>query len=328
MPRIALRQPTLDPESDLARWLLDSDPSIRWQVMRDLLGADAAEVRVERARVATEGFGAALLALQAADGTWSGTAWSHGWTSTMHALWLLRELGLDPESAPARDAITRVCDHVTWQGCGPPECHANRFFEGETEPCINGQVAAIGAYLGADVERVVARLLREQLRDGGWNCDAEYGSVRSSFNTTICVLEALLAYEHRHGASGAVTSARHRGEEYLIERRLLRSRSTGRPIERDRKSGAVWTSIAFPTWWYYDLLRGLDYLRRAGVDRDDRLAEPIAILASKRDDAGRFALESQHPGPMLVDLGERESEPSRWNTLRALRVLDWYARRT
>src|SRR6185437_5856738 len=129
-------------------------------------------------------------------------------------------------------------------------------------PCINGQVAAVGAYFGQDGRGIIDRLLAEQLPDGGWNCEAANGSTRSSFNTTICVLDALLAYERAVGASPEMIEARLRGQEYLLERRLFRRRSTGEVIERDRKGGAAWTSCAFPTWWHYDVLRGLEYLRR------------------------------------------------------------------
>ena len=304
-------------------WLLDSDPSIRWQVMRDLTDAPADEVAGERAKIATEGAGARLLALQEADGRWGGAAWNRGWNSTMHVLWLLRHLGLDPASAEARRAVGLVRDHVTWRGSGPPECADNPFFAGEVEPCINGQVAAAGAYFGQDVRGLVDRLLREQLSDGGWNCEAENGSTRSSFNTTICVLEALLEHE-RAGGIPDVTAARLRGEEYLLERRLMRRRSTGEVIERDRKSGAAWTRFAFPAWWHYDVLRGLEYLRDAGVAPDERVAEAIELVASKRDADGRWPLEVRYPGVMPVEIDEGEGRPSRWNTLRALRVLRWH----
>ena len=224
--------------------------------MRDLTDAPADEVAAERARVATEGAGARLLALQAPDGRWGGAAWNRGWDSTMHVLTLLREMGLDPASDEARRAVGLVRDRVTWQGCGPQEADDNPFFAGEVEPCINGQVGAAGAYFGQDVQGIVDRLLGEQLPDGGWNCEAANGSTRSSFNTTICVLEALLEHERAGGASPAVTAARLRGQEYLLERRLFRRKSTGEAIERDRKGGAAWTRFAFPTWWHYDVLRG------------------------------------------------------------------------
>lgn len=308
------------------QWLLDSDPSIRWQVMRDLIGAPVEEVAAERARVATEGAGARLLTLQAADGRWSGVTWNRGWNSTMHVLMLLRDLGLDPASDQARRASDLVRDRVTWKGCGPQECEGNGFFDGEVEPCINGQVAAVGAYFGQDVRGLIVRLLAEQLPDGGWNCEASNGSTRSSFNTTICVLEALLAYERAVGGDQEMIEARLLGQEYLLERRLFRRRSTGEMIERDRKGGSVWTRFAFPTWWHYDVLRGLEYLCSAGVVYDQRMAEAIELVASKRDGDGLWPLETRYPGVMPVEIDQGEGHPSRWNTLRALRVLNWFQR--
>jgi hypothetical protein len=293
--------------------------------MRDLIGAPADEVAAERARVAIEGAGARLLALQATDGRWGGAAWNRGWDSTMHVLSLLREMGLDPASAEARRSVGLVRDRVTWQGCGPQECDDNPFFTGEIEPCINGQVAASGAYFGQDVRGIVDRLLGEQLPDGGWNCEAPNGSTRSSFNTTICVLEALLEYERLVGSSSEVTEAGLRGQEYLLERRLFRRRSTGEVIERDRKGGAAWTRFAFPTWWHYDVLRGLEYLRSAGLTPDERVAEAIGLVVSKCEGDGRWPLESRYPGVMPVEIDEGEGRPSRWNTLRVLRVLNWYS---
>ena len=321
------KRQVLMPNRSVIRWLLDSDPSIRWQVMHDLTDAPANEVAAERARVATEGWGARLLALQGVDGGWASAAWNRGWNSTMHVLWLLSHLGLDPNSVAAQHAVGLVRDQVTWKGSGPPECDDNLFFVGEVEPCINGQVAAAGAYFGQDVRGIIDRLVSEQLSDGGWNCDAEIGSTRSSFNTTICVLEALLEYERLTGGRPEVTEAKFRGQEYLLERRLFRRLSTGEVIERDRKGGAVWMRFAFPTWWHYDVLRGLEYLRSAGVTPDERVAEAIDLVASKRDDDGRWPLETRYPGVMPVEIDEGEGRPSRWNTLRALRVLDWYSAR-
>ena len=241
----------------------------------------------------------------------------------MHVLMLLREMGLDPDSDEARRALGLVRERVTWRG--DPEYEGNPFFAGEVEPCINGQVAAVGAYFGQDVSRIVDRLLAEQLSDGGWNCDAANGSTRSSFNTTICVLEALLEYERRNADVAAVRAARIRGQEYLLERGLLRRRSTGELIVRDRKGGGTWTSFAYPTWWHYDVLRALDYLRSAGAAPDERVTEAMALLASKRDGDGRWLLDVRYPGSMPLEIDDGEGRPSRWNTLRALRVLRWYS---
>ncbi|HUI64061.1 MAG TPA: hypothetical protein VL126_04410 [Bacteroidota bacterium] len=315
------------PNESVIRWLLDSDPSIRWQVMRDLIHAPAGEYAAVRAGVANEGWGARLLSLQGGDGRWGGAAWNRGWNSTMHVLMLLRDLGIDPASAQARRAVSLVRDRVTWQGCGPPECNGNTFFMGEVEPCINGQVGTVGAYFGQDIHCIVNRLLNEQQSDGGWNCEALNGSTRSSFNTTICVLEALLELEQAGEGTPEVTSARLRGQEYLLERRLFRRRSTGDVIEQDRKGGTSWKRFAFPTWWHYDVLRGLEYLRRASVTPDSRVSEAIELVVSKRLGDGRWPLEIQHPGTMAVEVDEGKGRPSRWNTLRALRVLDWYSAR-
>jgi len=319
------------PKSSVIEWLLDSDPAIRWQVIRDLTDAPDEAVAAERAKMATEGWGTRLLALQGTDGAWAGTAWNQGWNSTMHVLTLLREMGLDPASDEARRAVGLVRDHVRWQGWDWDgtwrgwDFVGNPFFAGEVEPCINGQVGASGAYFGQDIQRIIDRLLAEQLSDGGWNCEAENGSTRSSFNTTICVLECLLEYELAGGNNPAVTEARRRGQEYLLDRRLCRRRSTGEVIADREAGGIVYTRFAFPTWWHYDVLRGLEYLRRAGVTPDERVAEAIELVESKRDSDGRWPLEVRYPGEMPVEMDDGEGQPSRWNTLRALRVLDWYS---
>lgn len=313
------------PSEPVVEWLLDSDPALPWQVMHDLLGAPDQEIVRERSRVATEGWGARLLHLQQPHGQWSGAAWNHGWNSTMHVLWLWHLMGLDPASPEARQALERVRESVTWGGSGPAECANNPFFAGEIEPCINGQVAAAGAYFRQDVRGLIDRLVGEQLADGGWNCDAPDGSIRASFNTTICVLEALSQYEKAMGPEARVADTRQRGQEYLLERKLLRRQATGEAIERDRKSGAKWTEFAFPAWWHYDVLRGLDYLRGAGARPDERLAEAVELVASKQDHSGRWSLDVEYPGARPVEMNERPGRSSRWNTLRALRVLKWYS---
>ncbi len=295
-------------------WLLDSDPSIRWQVMRDLLDAPANEVAAERARVATEGWGARLLALQGQDGYWAGErAYFPNYTSTQATLMVLRELGLEPETAEATRAIALVRGNVLF------EYDDRRYFDGEVEPCINSSVVAIGAYFGEDVRAIVDRLLGEQMADGGWNCRQDDGSTRGSFDTTIHVLEGLLAYERTVGGSPEVAAAGRRGEAYLLERRLLRRRSTGEVIEPRFKF------LFSPTPRYlYDILRGLDYLRAAGVEPDDRMTEAIELLESKRDADGRWPVEYRYEGEYHFEMDDAEGQPSRWNTLRALRVLRWW----
>lgn len=298
-------------------WLLDSDPSIRWQVMRDLTDTPSAVVAAERSRVACEGWGPELLDQQHPNGHWGDGVSTPLWWSNLYSLLFLRDLGIEPRSERARAAVERVRRHVTWG----PEFGNSPFFEGEVEPCINGRVVALGAYFGAASERLVERLLGEQLADGGWNCEAERGSVRSSFHTTICVLEGLLAFEQAFGARAAVTQARQRAEEYLLARRLLRRLSTGDIID------PTWTELAFPPLWHYDVLRALDYLRAAGVQPDDRIEEVVTILIERRQGSGRWLLDRRHRNTLHEELAGPVGAPNRWITLRALRVLDWYARR-
>jgi len=301
--------------------LLDSDPAIRWQVMRDLTHKPADVIAAERGRVATEGWGARLLALQAPHGQWGGRPWSHEWTDTFHVLELLRRFGLDPESEQAKRAVGLVRDKVTWRD---PEFETpwsdHRFFQGEVEPCINGNVVATGSYFGVDVTPLVDRLLGEQLPDGGWNCEVEIGATVSSMETTINVLEGLLAHEQAIGGSTVVAAARHRGEEYLLERRLFRRKSTGDVIDPS------WLQFSFPTWYHYDVLRALDYLRSADAKPGEPVAEAIEVVNGNRAPDGRWPLQNVHEGKSHLQMDDGEGAPSRWNTLRAMRVLDWYAR--
>ncbi|HJQ75737.1 MAG TPA: hypothetical protein VJ948_00570 [Acidimicrobiia bacterium] len=305
-------------------WLLESDPAIRWRVMRDLTAEPGDVVASERERIAVEGWGAELLALQGADGRWDGGTYRPGWvdeskpffdawTATHFSLQLLCAFGLDPDSLQARQAVSLVRENVRWDANGAP------YFDGETEPCINGIALAIGSYFGENVERIVVRLLDDQLEDGGWNCWAEYGAKVSSFHTTICVLEGLLGWEQRQGSS-ETREVRSRAEEYLLERGLFRSRSTGQVAD------PRFTMFSFPTRWYYDVLRGLDYFRSTGAPLDNRCDEAVELVERKRDRAGRWRVENIHLGPTHFRMEGPEGSPSRWNTLRAMRVLDWAGR--
>ena len=299
-------------------WLLDADPAIRWQVLRDLLHQSADVVAAERAKVATAGWGARLLDLQAPDGQWGGRPWSQDWTDTFHVLELLRRFGLDPESEQARRAIGLVRENLTWRD---PEFETpwadNRFFEGEVEPCINGNIVSTGAYFGVDMTPLVERLLAEQLPDGGWNCEVENGATVSSLGTTINVLEGLLEHERTMGGSAEVRAARRDGEAYMLERRLFRRKSTGEVIDPS------WLQSSFPHWYHYDVLRGLEYLRSTGTAPDARMAEAIGVVEGDRDPDGRWRLENVHAGEAHFQMEDGEGKPSRWNTLRAMRVLRW-----
>jgi hypothetical protein len=278
--------------------------------MSGLTDAPEELVRDERARVVSEGWGARLLALQSPGGYW-GAADDEGWMTTIFSLKMLMDLGADPASNEVRAAVGLVNDRITWwQLDGRP------FFDGETEPCLNGRILGTGAYFGAASDRLVDRLLDEQLADGGWNCESPT-SARSSFHTTICVLEGLLEYEKARGTATGVKDARIRAENYLLERRMLRSLRSGEVIDRR------WMRFAFPPTWHYDVLRGLDYLRSAEVEPDERIAEAVEVVRARRHQNGRWPLNRLHADRKTFDMEDGVGRASRWNTLRALRVLRW-----
>ncbi|MFB8147743.1 hypothetical protein ACFC1W_13445 [Microbacterium sp. NPDC056003] len=310
---------------DVIEYLLSGDPAIRWQVMADLTDAPAAEIAAERARVATEGWGARLLAEQGDDGLWDGGVYRPGWvdesrpffdawTATHFSLQSLMEFGLDPGSPEAVRAITRVRENARWEYNGAP------YFEGEIEPCINGIALALGAYFARDESAAIAQtLLDTQHADGGWNCWEDDTATPSSFHSTICALEGLWAWEQRTGGSDELRAARLRGEEYLLERRLFRRKSDGSIVDPRM------TMTSVPWRWFYDVLRGLEYFRLARPGRDERCAEAIELIRAKRLENGMFRFENHHEGPMLFAMdGEHDGFPSRWVTLRALRVLRWW----
>jgi hypothetical protein len=293
-------------------WLVDSDPSIRWQVMRDVLDEPADVVAAERARVATEGWGRRLLDLQTEDGQWGGGDYSPKWTSTTYTLLLLRHLGIDPAAPETARAVRRVSESIVLGAKKWP------FFAYRGETCITGMMLALGAYFGEIDDTVINWLLDEQLADGGWNCDTAHGSKRSSFNTTISVLEGLLEYERARDGVDEVAAARRRGEEHLLERRLMYGLRSGEVIN------PRWTLFSFPPRWHYDVLRGLDHLADAAGPPDERCEDAIALVEGKRRRDGRWPLQNHHRGREHFSMEEGSGKPSRWNTLRALRVLRWY----
>jgi hypothetical protein len=281
--------------------------------MRDLTDEPASAIAKERARVVDEGWGARLLALQADDGNWGGGVYSPKWISTTYTLLLLRHLGESPDDAKVRAAIALVRERVTMGGKNSP------FFDYATEACITGMTLALGSYFLDDARSMPQPevLLDRQKEDGGWNC--QVGSDRSSFHTTISVLEGLLEYERAVGGDPTLAQARSRAHEYLLERRLMYSLSTGELVN------PRWLLMSFPPRWFYDVLRGLDYLREAGTQPDPRAREAIEVIEGKRRKDGLWPLQNRHPGREHFVMEEGSGKPSRWNTLRALRVLDWYA---
>lgn len=301
---------------DVMSWLLDGDPSIRWQVLRDLADAGPDEVAAERARVAETGWGARLLSLQDPDGQWGGGIYSPKWISTTYTLRLLHYLGIEPSHPAPHRGLAKMAERAEWYDGG-----VGYFVSVEAETCVTGMTLSLASYFGSFAshrESMARYLLREQLEDGGWNCETRHGSMRSSFNTTILALEGLLEYERTRpaGLIRKIQAARRRGEAYLLDRHLMRARTSGEIINQN------WRRFSFPPRWHYDVLRGLDYLQAAGARPDERSDEAVALLLSKRTKDGRWKLQNHHSGREHFKM-ERTGQPSRWNTLRALRVLRW-----
>lgn len=305
-------------------WLLKGDPSIRWQALRDLAGAAPRTVERERRRIAQEGWGARLLARQNAGGTWaagrssSGGLYSPKWISTTYTMLTLRDLGLPPATRRVRRACARLLDEGLQRDGG-----INYGWRGQSETCITGMVLSILSYFEHDDERLdvlAGHLLRQQMPDGGWNCRRPRGATHSSVHTTISALEGLWYYErYRRRSLREVRSAQRRGRGFLLAHRLFRSHRTGQVIKPE------FTLFAFPPRWHYDVLRALDHFQAVRAPRDERLADAMEILRNRRRDDGRWALQLRHRGKTYFEM-ERVGAPSRWNTLRALRVLKWWNR--
>jgi len=321
-----MRRMTIDPH--LRDWLLDSDPALRWQVERDLVGAPPEVWRATRARIATEGYGAALLARQDADGQWAGGAYfpagffgsaeadapGQPWVATTWALRDLREWGLDPEALG--DTAARLDANSRWEYEDLP------YWGGEIDVCINSYTLAAGAWLGADVSSLVEWFPAHRLADGGWNCEAEEGdSVRSSFHSTLNAVRGMLAYEMLTGDT-RLRDARHGGEEYLLRRRLMFRASTGEVV------GSFVTRFVYPNRHRYSALVALDHFRDVALHEktrpDPRLADAVELVRETRQPDGTWLQTAPLPGRTWFDVDVPEGQPSKWLTLMGTRVLEWW----
>ncbi len=302
-------------------WLLEGDPAIRWQTLADLCGADAQTVARERARVAEKGWGASLLALQDPGGTWAGGLYTPKWTSTTYTLLLLRSLGLPAGNEQALAGCRLLLGAGLFRDGG---INLWRKTYKNSETCVTGMALSVSAFFGlrdARLETLAGYLLHEQMRDGGWNCRRFRGATHSSFHTTISVLEALLDYQRLDPPCRAeLGEAQSRGREFLLRHRLFRSHRTGEVVD------PAMTRFAFPARWHYDILRALDYFREADAERDPRLEEAVGMVRKREQPGGRWTLPRGYPGRVFFEM-ENAGAPSRWNTLRAVRVLRWWGPR-
>ena len=297
-------------------WLLAGDPAIRWQVQRDLLAADPETIACERRLTETRGWGQQLLNNQDPDGLWGHGIYSPKWISTTYSLLLLRRIGIPADNEQARRGCRLLLDTSLCMD-GGINVHKSRSY---SETCVTGMALSLAAYFQIEDERphiLADHLLGQQLPDGGWNCLSYEGHTHSSFHTTICVLEGLRLYEQHHPQDQArIQTAQARGREFLLAHRLFKSHRTGQVVD------ARMSRFSFPPRWYYDVLRALDYFQDCAAEWDSRLEDALALLEKKRNSEGCWVLQNRHSGRTFFEM-EQVGKPSRWNTLRALRVLKW-----
>ncbi len=309
---------TRQPDGEVVEWLLRGDPAIRWQVMRDLQSSASAGWRSEQARVATEGWGARLLSHRDEAGRWTPRLYGPKWTSTTYSLQLLRRLGLPRDDPRARAS----CELFLCEALLPDGGINVTVTRPRSETCVTGMMLGLLGWFDVTTperERLVDYLLGEQLPDGGWNCLRVDGATHSSFHTTINVLEGLREYDDGAGARREATRAAEQfGREFLLAHRLFRSHRTGAVVDPKM------LRLTFPPRWRYDVLRSLDHFRAAGAAHDERAADAVDVVTAKRSPDGRWPLHAPHPGRVWFEL-ETPGRPSRWNTLRALRVLRWWS---
>ncbi|MBU0763294.1 MAG: hypothetical protein KJ607_00500 [Bacteroidetes bacterium] len=298
-------------------WLLKGDPSIRYQTLRDLTDAPDEEVLAARLQIAKKGWGRRLLDLQDHTGTWARRLYSPKWISTTYTLLELKGLAITPEASVIR-ACMILLDKGFYHDGG-----INLGFKSidYSETCVTGMVLSLLCFFGIRDDRIheiAAHLLKQQMKDGGWNCQSYKGAIHSSFHTTISVLEGLWDYKKLTGISGGETGpARVAGMEFLLKHRLFRSDKTGEVVN------PAMLRFSFPPRWKYDIMRCLDYAQDAGCKRDERFSDAMDILKKKQKKDGRWPLQGKHTGRVHFDM-EAPGKPSRWNTLRALRILKWW----
>lgn len=307
----------MDQPNSVIRWLLEGDPAIRWQTLRDLTDSRQDEIQRDRERISLEGWGARLLELQDQSGKWANGIYSPKWTSTTYTMLVLRDFGLSPKIVQVQKACQLLLDRGFY-----PDGGINYFASlKHSETCVTGMILSILAYFQFSDERIHSLknyLLDQQLPDGGWNCQSYNGATHSSFHTTISVLEGLREYEKFEPKNmDVIRIAQQKGREFLLIHRLFKSHRTGKVTKPE------FTRFSFPPRWYYDILRALDYFQECRAAKDARLSDAIDIVIKRRTREGTWLLQNRHPGRTFFEM-EQVGEPSRWNTLRALRILKWW----
>ncbi|MCF8241607.1 MAG: hypothetical protein K9J16_09495 [Melioribacteraceae bacterium] len=301
-------------------WLLEGDPSIRWQTLRDIAGANKNTFNIERAKIESEGWGAKLLSLQDENGLWAKGIYTPKWTSTTYTLLLLKRFGLNPNNRQAKKAANILIDKGLYNDGGI------NFFQSlkNSETCVTGMVLSLASYFKINHEKItslVDHLLNHQFKDGGWNCQWYRGATHSSFNTTLSVLEALDDFQNFSDyKSTDINISVSKAHEFLFAHRLYKSDKTGKVVS------STFTKFSFPPRWHYDVLRVMDYFQHKKIPFDERMSDGLDLIFKKREKSGKWKLQQKYPGKTFFDM-ENVGEPSRWNTLRSLRVINFYTRK-
>jgi len=304
-------------DNQIVNWLLRGDPSVRWQVYTDLLDSDEQTIWKERTKITTEGWGSRLLSHQDQIGTWANGIYSPKWTSTTYTLILLRRLGLDPGNQKAQKGALILLNKGFYKDGGINFFKSLKY----SETCVTGMVLSILSYFNIRHKRLISvaeHLLKQQMEDGGWNCQRPKGAIHGSFHTTISVLEGLLEYMGKFSDyHDDILKSRNRAMEFLLNHRLFKSHRTGKITDPKM------TRFSFPPRWRYDVMRSLDYFQKIHAPWDERFSDAIHLLLKKRLPDGRWNLQAKHPGNVFFNM-EKIGEPSRWNTLRGMRILKWW----
>ncbi len=307
--------------NDAIDWLMAGDPAIRWQTLRDLLDAPEREWKAEQQCTTETGWGAQLLERQDSNGGWGGGIYSPKWTSATYTLLMLRSIGIPRDCEAARRGARLVLDELLGATCDA--AFAQQL--AACDRCIVGMILQLAVYFGVDDQRInaiVDNLLSEIMPDGGWNCRRlrRPRPHHSSFHTTFNVLDGLREYIELYNAArrdeGLV--AERNALELMLQHQLFKSDKTGEIINKK------FVMLSFPYRWHYDLLRGLEYFARAGLPRDSRAQDAIDLLRERRRADGRWPVQQKYTGKVFFEM-EQIGGPSRWNTLRALRVLRWWS---
>ncbi|HLP15689.1 MAG TPA: hypothetical protein VK470_05490 [Bacteroidota bacterium] len=303
-------------DHSIINWLLDGDVAIQYQVYRDLLHSDKRRLQD---RIAREGWGARFLSFRHDDGHWGGGFYVHKWISTHYTLLDLKNLSIAPRQKDIRSTIQKIAREQKGSDGGINPSRGST----KSDVCVCGMFLNYASYFGADedgLRSVVDFILSQHMADGGFNCRSNYtGATHSSLHTTLSVIEGIREYACNGYTYrlADLKKAEEASRQFILLHRLFRSHRTGEIINKN------FLMLSHPSRWKYDILRALEYFYFSGVKYDERMADALNVLVKKQRSDLKWPLQAKHSGRTHFDM-ERTGEASRWNTLRAMRVLEHF----